>query len=256
MCSSYNKLIIVVHIINEPNTDIKERTLEQVKIAFNNNADGVFLTIGEACLTVKTIIDCYFYIRNFYPFEFIGINFMCDSITAAKSLPIDANALWIDKGLGQVNYLTDILSAKEILKQRQWKGLYFGGFCLKGNNQLLFESLDNLCNQNWEPEKYFDVCVTSGISTGIPINLDHLKIINTKANQVPIALASGVNETNIESFIPYVKYFIVGTGVEKDSLDLDLIKFYQEAKLPSPVNVGYLDSNKIVTLVKKIRDSA
>ena len=65
-----------------------------------------------------------------------------------------------------------------------------------------------------------------------------------------------IPETNIESFIPYVKYFIVGTGVEKDSLDLDLIKFYQEAKLPSPVNVGYLDSNKIVTLVKKIRDSA
>ncbi len=62
MYDSNNKLIIVVHIINEPNTDIKERTLEQVKIAFNNNADGVFLTIGEACLSVKTIVDCYFYV--------------------------------------------------------------------------------------------------------------------------------------------------------------------------------------------------
>ncbi len=256
MYGSNNKLIIVVHIINEPNTDIKERTLEQVKIAFNNNADGVFLTIGEACLSVKTIVDCYSYIRKLFPFEFIGINFMCDSVTAATSVPIDANALWIDKGLGQVNYLTDILNAKQILQQRQWKGLYFGGFCLKGNNQLLFELPNNLCNQNWEPEKYFDVCVTSGISTGIPIDLNHLKIISAKANGVPLALASGVNETNITSFIPYVNYFIVGTGVEKNSLDLNLIKFYEEAKLPSPVIVGHLDSNKILSLANKIKKSA
>jgi hypothetical protein len=235
-----NKLIIVIHIID------KLRTLEQVKIAFDNNADGIFLTIGEAGISVKTLLDCYHQTRTVYKKEFIGINFMCDPKTAANSIPIDANALWIDKGLGYINYIDDIVNVKNILKERQWKGLYFGGFCLKGNNQKLFDSINYFKKQEWNPQNYFDVCVTSGISTGIPITIENLEIVIEKSKKCPIALASGVNINNIHTYLDKgIEYFIVGTGVEKDSDDLNIINFYKEAGLPNPVNIGCLDSNKI-----------
>ena len=250
---SNKKLIIIIHIINDNITDIKLRTLTQVKIAFDNLADGVILTIGEGGLDVETLLLCYNYVRATYKTKFIGINFMSDFEIAAKLIPLDANALWIDKGLGQTNYINELIKIKSILKSRQWNGLYFGSLCLKGNNQILFDSPEKLKLQNWEPEKYFDVCVTSGISTGISINVDILEIIKNKANGLPIALASGINILNIESFIPYTDYFLIGTSVEKTASDKSLIDFYREANLPDPVIIGSLDSEKICNIANKLK---
>jgi hypothetical protein len=256
---SNKKLIVVIHIIHEDylsiedNLSIEDRTLKQVKIAFNNGADGVFLTIGEGGLSPELILKCYNYIRIFYPTNFIGINFMCDPIKSASTVPLDANALWIDKGLGQVNYIDEITKVKNILTERQWKGLYFGGFCLKGNNQILFENHSYFSSLHWNPEKYFDVCVTSGFSTGVSIDNKSLEIVKNKSNGVSLALASGININNISNFINSVDYFVVGTGVEKDSIDPVIINFYKEAGIQNPVMVGYLDDNKIKKLSEIIK---
>lgn len=256
MALNNKKLLVVIHIITDydDKLSIEERTLNQIKIAFNNNADGVFLTIGEGNLSPEIIIKCYNLARNTYPTKFIGINFMCDYKKACELIPQDANAIWIDKGLGSKNYYEEINICKDILKNRNWKGLYFGGFCLKGNNQTLFENTNLFESLNWEPEKYFDVCVTSGISTGIPIEIHNLKIVKNKSNNVKIGLASGVNLNNVSEFIKYTDYFIVGTGVEKSSDDKNIINFYKEAGLPEPVMVGYLDGSKIYNLANKIHN--
>ena len=246
-----NNLLIVIHILTTNN--ILERTLKQVKIAFDNHANGVILTIGEGGLTVKTILECYAYIRKIYKTQFIGINFMCDSKIAAESIPSDATALWVDKGLGYTNYINDIINIKQILKDRKWKGLFFGGFCLKGNNQVLFDSTEYFKSLTWEPEKYFDVCVTSGISTGIPITYENFLIVKEKANKMPIAIASGINIQNIDLFVNHVDYFVVGTGVEEDSKDENIINFYKEANLPNPVIIGSLEPTKIFELSSKIK---
>lgn len=38
----------------------------------------------------------------------------------------------------------------------------------------------------------------------------------SKSTKWPLGLASGVNESNIDEFLPYVDYFLVGAGVEVD----------------------------------------
>jgi hypothetical protein len=245
--------LVVVHIVFEKNKDILVRTLEQVNIAFDNGADGVILTTGES-ITPKIILECYEYVRSKFSNKFIGINFMCNSSMAAQLVPMNANALWIDRGLGSIDYYEDIINVKNILEKRQWKGLYFGGFCMKGNNTALFEDKNKFMEKKWNPEKYFDVCVTSGVSTGVSIDVENLKIVKSKSNNVPLALASGVNIKNIDNYMNYIDYFIIGTGVEKESQNEYIIQYYKEAGLPDPVMIGYLDKEKILNLAKKIQN--
>jgi hypothetical protein len=246
------KLIIVIHILNENNIKLEDRTLREVTKSFDNGADGVMLTTGEAGITVDELLKVYRHVRLSFKKEFIAVNFMCNSRIAASNVPLDCDALWIDKGLGYTNHYDSVLEVKEILRERNWKGLYFGGFCMKGNNQSLFENKKKFEEYTWEPEKYFDVCVTSGISTGIGIEPDLLSIVKRKSNGVPLALASGVNIKNIDLYLDFVDYLIVGTGVEKMSTDSSIIEFYKSAGLPEPVEVGLLDEEKIKLMADRV----
>lgn len=250
-----NNLIIVVHIINNNNQSIEKRTLKQVQMVFDTGAYGVFLTIGDTGIDTKKLLSCYNFVRKHYTNKFIGINFMCNPSYAAQIVPNDVNALWIDKGLGHINYYNEINQVKKILTERKWNGKYFGGFCMKGNNQQLFENKEYFHNLTWKPEKYFDVCVSSGISTGIPIDNESFHIVKNKSNNMSLALASGINVDNIMNYINKVDYFIIGTGVEKKSTDIDIINFYKEAGLPNPVMIGYLDSKKIKQILNIINTS-
>lgn len=242
MCKT-KQLIVVIHILHDKNTDMCKYTCNQVKIAFDNGASGVFLTIGDATISPQQIIDCYKYVRRIYNNQFIGINFMCNHKIAAELIPEDANALWIDKGLGSIDYYDEINETKNILKCRNWNGLYFG-----------VANYDDLKNLYWESSNYFDVCVTSGVSTGISIDPEILEIVSSKANNTPLALASGININNVGDFISHVKYFIVGTGVEKCSEDENIIQFYKDACLPNPVDIGCLDPKKISDISNKINN--
>ncbi len=248
------ELIVVIHIRTDSSHEngTKNRTYEQVKIAFDGGAHGVFLTIGEAGLSVNTILKCYYTVRKSYPDKFIGINFMCEPELAAETIPLDCSAIWIDKGLGSIDYIHEITKVRNILDKRNYTGLYFGGFCFKGNNQKLLENPELIKEKQWNPEKYFDVCLTSGISTGISIDSYLVDIINQKTNGLPLCIASGVSINNVTSYKNKVKYLVIGTGVEIDSTDTFLIQFYKGAGLPNPVEVGSLDINKIISIVNLI----
>ena len=55
---------------------------------------------------------------------------------------------------------------------------------------------------------------------------------------MPIALASGVDDKNIESFLPYGDYFMVGS-------DPVVMEYYRAAGLGRAVSVGHLDAHRI-----------
>ena len=47
----------------------------------------------------------------------------------------------------------------------------------------------------------------------------------------------------------YIYIYIIGTGIEKDIDDPQILNFYKEAQIPA-CKVGYLDGNKIKEISK------
>ena len=69
---------------------------------------------------------------------------------------------------------------------------------------------------------------------------------------MPIALASGVDDNNVEMFLPYVDYFVVGSGIEEDATDPVVKEFYRSAGLGRAVSIGHFDAHRIAQLAEKI----
>lgn len=277
------KLIVVVHLIDEPNKSIEARTVEQVKIAFENGADGVFLT--PAIIVSKNkeenqVIKCYRAVRDVFSDEFIGINFMEYADTVVDFMEYIATNpnqvlphIWVDFGIGRRAKSDNVRTINRFLRgplttdyyggrqrgQRgiDWKGLMFGGFYFKGNNDCIsFSNISDevLEQQARESSEIMDVLVTSGKGTGISIDTDILKRLYELCSKLnlQLGLASGISVDNIDDCVKYADYFIVGTGVERTSTDPNTIAFYREARIPSAVDIGFLDKNKIKKLADKI----
>lgn len=176
---------------------------------------------------------------------------MIDPIKAAQLIPTTASMLWVDKGIGTVTNFDALETFSCILKSRCWNGIVFGGFYFKGNNSIVPER-KIIQEQVVRATHYMNVLVTSGSCTGIPIELDILKIF-TETKQT-FALASGVNIDNVDNFLPYVNHFLIGTGIEMSSTDLNEIEFYRSAGLPEAVSVGNLDPSKVKNISNKIKN--
>ncbi len=248
--------IAVIHLIHESHLDLSVRTIEQVNIAFNNGAGGVFLIPAEYGITVDDTITCYHAVRKLYPDAFIGVNFLSSPNVSAEQLPLTANALWIDHGLGSSDQSERLLSIKGILNSRGWNGKIYGGFMFKGNNRIF--PADEIMDRYVELlPQCMDVAVTSGPCTGVAADEEFFTKVKGYAHRanIPLGMASGVNEVNIHHFLPHVQDFIIGTGIEETSLDPATIQFYQEAGLSCPVNVGHLDPVKVARLAKIINDA-
>jgi hypothetical protein len=258
--SRSNKIFAVIHLINEPNISIEQRTIDQVTIAFDNNIDGVFLIPAEGGMPSDIIISCYQAVRNKYADKFIGINFMAPIDHIIKIMPHTIDGLWTDYGIGVKSDIEQIIKLRSFLDTIKWSGLLFAGFFFKGNNskipsnELLSESARRLV-------KYADVLTTSGECTGVSIDIKTLSNISNASHdsnidsKISICVASGVTSDNILSMTKYSNYFMVGTGIEEDAGDPDIIKFYKEAGLPSAVNIGYLDGKKIRKIVDAVKST-
>lgn len=253
--SNTKHLFAVIHIISETGISLKERTLSQVKIAFNNGADGIFLIPAEVGIGSDDILECYYFVREAFSDKFIGINFMCDPLKISSLIPPSLNAIWIDKGIGStINYhilqkiRTDIIA----IKLDRHEILHFGGFFFKGNNQNFPKDNETLTKLADESSKFMDVPTTSGLGTGMSMDINQLYKIHKSMNGKPLAIASGITCDNILYYLPYINYFIIGSGIEKNSCDSQTIEFYKSAGIENPVEVGFLDGKKIFELAQKI----
>lgn len=238
------KIIAVIHIILKENLS---RLEEQCKIAFENGCYGIFLCPAENNITPDNINSIYYNIRKLYPNKFIGINYMNNIENFIHIIPDNISAIWTDKGIGNYDSMEMINKINEIKNKKKF--LYFGGFFHKGNNNNISKMKIN--KKIKKANLSLDVITTTGESTGIPIDLEILKHIKELSNK-PIALASGININNINNYNNIIEYAIIGTGIEKDCDDINIINFYKEAMLPDPVNVGYLDKNKIKKIINII----
>jgi uncharacterized protein len=213
----------------------KEQVLEEAKkILTPDGAHGVLIVNnGGHVLSDEEIypnlFDIAIDVKYKYPNYFIGVNPLdlstLDALEASCASQIKNmellqsdkifDALWTDDGGIRENengaFLPENLQYNLSLRAGlQSFGIqYFGGVAFKYRPQP--QSLELVAK---EAAKYFSVVVTSGLATGAPADVEKIKTIKDYIGPVPLALASGVTEENLQQYYKYVEVFIVGTSLQ------------------------------------------
>lgn len=102
----------------------------------------------------------------------------------------------------------------------------FGGVAFK--YQPKDENLKETCRL---AQKFVDVITTSGDATGKPPTLQKIQELHSYVGTVPLAIASGIDIDNVKQFLPYVKYFLVSTGISDTFSQLNQLKVHNLAKV-------------------------
>lgn len=202
-----------------------EQFIENIKIMNDyyetEKISGIFILSTNIELSDFEIV--YKQSKQLYPKLWIGVNLIGENIF--KSLEFikkyNPDGMWTDN-----SYLyneKNIGICELILNQFQkynWKGLYFGGVMFKYSKH---------CN-NFNPEvikltnKYMDILTTSGDATGIEISEKKLDFINLNAENICIAIASGINENNIKKISEKANIFIVRSSIVDSNNNIELSK--------------------------------
>jgi predicted TIM-barrel enzyme len=95
--------------------------------------------------------------------------------------------------------------------------LYFGGVAFKYINDIK----TNFKEAARRAVDFMDVITTTGEETGKPPSIEKIKAMKEGAGDHPLAIASGMTAENVQEFMPYVKCFLVATGISKDFYNLD-----------------------------------
>jgi len=112
------------------------------------------------------------------------------------------------------------------------KGLYFGGidWSYFGTIHKDFDDVNGYTDECYDIAKiasngFMDVVTTAGKNIGEPIDFDKLKGF-TKGTQgrAKLAIAGGVNATNIHQFFGYCDIILISTGISLDYYRIDNTK--------------------------------
>lgn len=196
------KFYPVIHCIDPYEQGGIGHALANARIAYNNEADGIFL-IGHKLQSLD-LIQIYDSVRKQFPDKWIGINFLdipsdrLELLNSCKSLLVGLNALWFD--------------SLPIGRQPSSGLEMFGGLAFKYRNA-------NPSNEELKRDCELAImctttATTSGNKTGEPpsiVKLQKIKLL--LQDKIPLALASGVDSSNVTSFLPYVDSFLVATSI-------------------------------------------
>ncbi len=202
----------VIHLLSE------EQALDEARIAFDADADGVFL-INHGQMSDAAIPDIAASIRRrFGQNRWIGANFLSKTaLEAIKFVPNEIDGLWtdnarVDERIKPENqpYPADVL---RIQKERGWPGLYFGGTAFKYQRQV-----DDLEAAAQTASLFMDAITTSGDGTGIAADLEKIRRMKNALREdgfgdFPLAIASGITPENIDQYLPISDAWLVATGI-------------------------------------------
>ena len=206
-------LYIVIHTESEDQLRRNIERLDGIKIA------GVFL-INHGKLNYKQLYRIGNKLKKDDPNLWIGYNFLdlgSSAFTYLKDKEVDG--LWVDNSFAGLN----LFKLKTIDKARiksKFKGLYFGGFAFKG--QIQPPSMERACE---DCKTFIDVPTTSGVGTGIAVDIDKIKVIyKYLGSSYRLAVASGITSENVGDYLPYVSDYIVSTGVSDSFTEINTDK--------------------------------
>jgi len=197
-------LLVVIHAESE------KQALRNVKIAFDEGADGVFLI--NHSISAIDLLCIHSIAKRQFPDFWIGLNFLdLDHWGALVNLPGTDTGLWVDYGGIRPMHsdpTRDAIIFSELRKKRMHTGIYFGGVAFKGQATSLDPASDAKLSA-----PFIDVVTTSGAGTGIAASVQKIKVMKEAIGSHPLALASGVTPNNVEEYLPYIDFVLVSTGV-------------------------------------------
>lgn len=213
-----NALLPVIHV------ESLEQTEQNLKICQNSDVDGVFLISHS--LNDRELLQIAKYLKQENPNYWMGINLLGMTTTEAFWNADFMDAVWVD------NAFTSNCEIPEHEAGRMMSFLYnrekppmFGGVAFK--YQPKDENLKETCRL---AQKFVDVITTSGDATGQPPTLQKIQELHSYVGDVPLAIASGIAVDNVEQFLPYVKYFLVSTGISDTFTEFNQEKVAQLTK--------------------------
>lgn len=212
-----NKVLLPVVHVNED----KNRTRENVAVAKEAHADGIFL-INHSVGAYK-LLGTYKVIRMYNPGLWIGLNLLDlpDPTEAFRALPEDADGLWVDNARLDAGEGAQraIRSAWQKAKERNEKLLYFGSVAFKYQAEE-----PDPAGAAKKATAFMDVVTTSGVATGMPPSVAKIAEMRKAIGSYPLAIASGITPVNVWDYLAHIDVFMVSTGIsiEKDVLDPNL----------------------------------
>lgn len=179
---------------------------------------GIFIISTN--VDIETITNIYNKTKNKYNDLWIGVNLVGENIFKVFNF-IKLNnpdGIWIDNSylfhIEKLGYAELILNQFE---KYNWNGLYFGGYMFKyqRNCNTYDNQLIKLLNQ------YLDILTTSGDGTNIEISDEKLNYIFNESVQVPIAISSGVNSSNLEKHVEKCNVIIMRSSIVDSDDNID-----------------------------------
>lgn len=209
----------VIHVIDYPQVQ------KSVEACLENGIDHVFLIDHNGLLNqrdygpggIMTLIITR--LKHDYPELWIGMNFLTLPNDSALVLceEYNANALWCDSA--NLRTKGDDADARyfNTIRDKSKNVQYFGGVEFKYQLQPKAEDLEWVYQAAME---LVDVITTSGPGTGKEIRIEKLSRIRDAVGTHPIAVASGVNETNKALIEKYADYLLVATSITDPSTEI------------------------------------
>lgn len=197
--------------------DKLNQTLQNIKIAKDEECDGVFL-INHG-MSPEELIGIYRKARFNYPENWIGLNLLgVPPYKVFELIDNDVDGIWTDNAMidehdDEQPYSNIVLDK---IKKSAYKGLYFGGFAFKYQRKVLDLEMGAV-----HAVKYMDVVTTSGEGTGLAADIEKIRRIKNAVGDFPLAIASGISPENIKNYLPFADCFLVATGISKSWTELD-----------------------------------
>jgi uncharacterized protein len=203
------KIIPVIHHLTN------EITLENARMCSEKKAFGVFLISMTAENEDLPMLAKM--IKGKYPSLKVGINLLGKSAISS----LDSSQVF---GLDMTWSDNPIITSAGIGEEANYiKGL------LKGTDHMFFNSVafkyqksDTNPGITAEFSKHCGfIPTTSGKATGSAADLTKIKDMKSAIGDYPLAVASGLDPENISSYVDYLEYGLVATGISKNFHELD-----------------------------------
>jgi len=139
-------------------------------------------------------------------------------VTMCRNATPEMSGIWTDNAA--IDHTSDAQPiaqlCKEILKEKEWNGIYFGGVAFK--YQPFVDDLKSACQK---AIPYVDVITTSGPGTAKAAHIPKIRKMKRALKEWPLAIASGITSDNVKDYLDHADCFLVASGINKSWTDLD-----------------------------------
>ncbi len=225
------KLFPVIHPLH------REQVLLQAQLCRDCGTDGIFLinqghtSPGHCFSDFMSLIDVAASIKHRHN-TWVGINILDKSpfFVAPLLTYYGIDGYWTDTDeVAMVRYIS-----RSCPVDIQFIENYYSSFAFKYQDKISEEQLQADIESALQEKPYSTelVITTSGPATGEPPDIEKIKWFREIIGpDCTLAIASGINSENIESFLPYADHFLVSSSLE------DKYGYFNEEKLKAMVQI-------------------